>query len=166
MEVFYFDEAGFSLKPVVPYAWQPIGQSVELPADKRDRLNVLGFLSPTNQSFFHRVEHTVTSQTVIEAFDRFCAQCPDTRLRLVFLDNASIHHTPEFIAKQDQWLASGVMVGYLPPYCPELNLIERLWHHIKHLWLPLGVYTSMATLRSALNEILGQVGLKYHINFG
>ncbi len=30
----YFDESGFTLEPCVPYAWQPVGETVEAPCDK------------------------------------------------------------------------------------------------------------------------------------
>ena len=44
--VFYGDESGFCLSPVVPYLWQPKGKTVGLPAKAHSRrLNVLGFLS-------------------------------------------------------------------------------------------------------------------------
>ena len=43
--VFYGDESGFCLSPVVPYLWQPKGKTVGLPARAHSRrLNVLGFL--------------------------------------------------------------------------------------------------------------------------
>ena len=43
--VFYGDESGFCLSPVVPYLWQPKGKTVGLPAKAHSRrLNVLGFL--------------------------------------------------------------------------------------------------------------------------
>ena len=43
--VFYGDESGFCLSPVVPYLWQPKGKTVGLPAKTHSRrLNVLGFL--------------------------------------------------------------------------------------------------------------------------
>ena len=32
IDLFYFDESDFSLDPVVPYAWQVIGQQIEIPA--------------------------------------------------------------------------------------------------------------------------------------
>ena len=32
INLFYFDESVFSLDPVVPYAWQVIGQQIEIPA--------------------------------------------------------------------------------------------------------------------------------------
>ena len=32
----------------------------------------------------------------------------------------------------ERWLAKGVGVHFLPPYCPELNQIEILWRKIKY----------------------------------
>jgi transposase len=29
-----------------------------------------------------------------------------------------------------------LIIKYLPPYSPELNLIEILWRRIKYTWLP------------------------------
>ncbi len=31
IDLFYFDESGFSLDPIVPYAYQPIGETIEIP---------------------------------------------------------------------------------------------------------------------------------------
>jgi len=49
LELWFFDEVGFDLEPKVPYAWQPIGETIEVPCSKSSRLNVLGFLTPDNQ---------------------------------------------------------------------------------------------------------------------
>ena len=43
-DLYYYDEAGLSLEPCVPYAWQPKGETLELPTATGQRLNVLGFL--------------------------------------------------------------------------------------------------------------------------
>jgi len=49
IDLVYFDEAGFSLVPVVPYAWQGPGEQIELPSSGHHRrLNVLGFLKRDN----------------------------------------------------------------------------------------------------------------------
>jgi hypothetical protein len=32
IDLYYFDESGFSLTPSVPYGWQNIGENVELPS--------------------------------------------------------------------------------------------------------------------------------------
>lgn len=41
MGLYYFDEAGFSLDPCIPYAWQQEGEVIEVPAWQRGHVNVL-----------------------------------------------------------------------------------------------------------------------------
>jgi transposase len=40
----------------------------------------------------------------------------------------------------------GLYLLFLPPYCPELNLIEILWRKIKYEWLPVSAYESFKDL--------------------
>lgn len=54
---------------------------------------------------------------------------PHDKLVLV-LDNAPFHHSNQvkaFLSLFEQ----RVVVFWLPPYCPKLNLIERFWKHLK-----------------------------------
>jgi len=51
IDLYYFDESGFTLDPYVPYAWQPKGESIEVPSSKSGRINVLGFLSRNKSKF-------------------------------------------------------------------------------------------------------------------
>lgn len=166
VELFYFDESGFTLTPAVPYAWQPVGQTLSLPSASGQRLNVLGFLSKANEAFFYPVEGRVTSAEVIAAFDAFAAHPRDDTLRLVILDNAPLHHSHAFQAQTEHWLAQGVIVHYLPPYSPELNLIEILWRKLKYEWLPFTAYLTFTALKSAVLDILNNVGSEYQITFG
>ena len=167
IELFYFDQSGFNLTPVVPYAWQARGQTLAIPSAASARLNVLGFISPTNQSHFRTVTGTVTSATVIAVLDAFAAQTTQAKkLRLVVLDNAPIHTSHAFQARVADWFRQGVALHWLPPYSPELNLIEILWRKIKYQWLPLRAYLSFNHLQSELQSILDQFGSKYTITFG
>ncbi len=34
IDLYYFDASGFSLDPVIPYAWQKIGQQISIPAQR------------------------------------------------------------------------------------------------------------------------------------
>ena len=38
-----------------------------------------------------------------------------------------------------KWVKRGLIIKYLPPYSPELNLIEILWRFMKYDWLPFSV---------------------------
>ena len=49
MDVVYVDESGCSLTPQIPYAYQPIGETLEIPSSQSQRLNMLGFFTTTNQ---------------------------------------------------------------------------------------------------------------------
>jgi len=48
----------------------------------------------------------------------------------------------------ERWLAKGVGVHFLPPYCPESNQIEILWRKIKYEWLPLRIAIAAADQRA------------------
>src|SRR5262249_36766760 len=48
IDLYYFDEAGFTLDPYIPYAWQEPGTVIEIPAQKYGRMNVLGFMNRKN----------------------------------------------------------------------------------------------------------------------
>ncbi len=166
IELFYFDQSGFNLTPAVPYAWQPRGQTLALQSAPSPRANVLGFLSPTNQSHFQTVIGRVTSAIVIAALDAFAAQTARAgTLRLVVLDNASIHTSRAFQARVMDWFRQGVGLHWLPPYSPELNLIEILWRKIKYEWLPPRAYLGFEHLKTELQTILDQFGSKYQITF-
>ncbi len=40
IDLYYFDESGFTLDPYIPYAWQEPGTVIEIPARKYGRINV------------------------------------------------------------------------------------------------------------------------------
>jgi transposase len=165
-ELYYFDESGFSLHPVVPYAWQPKGQTIRIPSTASPRLNVLGFFSKTQPAFFQQTEKTVNSQTVVAAFNAFAQQQNDEKTwRIVVMDNAPIHHSRAFQDCIKDWMLKRVWIHYLPAYCPELNLIEILWRRIKHQWLPLASYSNLSTLRENITYILQNIGQKYKLTF-
>ncbi len=54
---------------------------------------------------------------------------------------------------------------FIPPYSPELNLIEILWRFVKYKWLKFEAYTSFENLKLNLNDVLNGFGTKCIINF-
>ena len=46
IKLFYFDQAGFSLDPTVPYAWQEKGDVIEVPAKRGGHINGIGMITP------------------------------------------------------------------------------------------------------------------------
>jgi len=170
VKIYYFDGSGFSTASSVPYAWQEVGETREIPRKRSKRLNVLGFMSRENDSFFHSIDGSVTSEVVIKAFDDFAAryanQYDETQMPcVVILDNASIHHSNAVKQRANDWMQQGVFLHFLPPYSPELNLIEILWRKIKYEWLPIGSYKNYQTMKKTVLEILNDFGTKHVITF-
>lgn len=164
IDLYYCDEAGFTLDPCVPYAWQTVGETIEIPAAASARINVLAFMS-TDLRFhpFIFTQGTITSEIVRACFEHLSLRL--TRLTLVVIDQASIHTSAEFQARLAEWEARGLYVYPIPAHSPELNLIEILWRMIKYHWLPLSAYESFKALLRALIEVLKGVGSKYQIDF-
>lgn len=170
VKLFYFDGSGFSTTSSIPYAWQKVGETREIPCKRSQRLNVLGFMSRDNASHFHTIEGRVTSAAVIAVFDAFAtgyaiqyeknpAPC------IVILDNASIHHSKAVKLRMSDWMRQGVFLHFLPAYSPELNLIEILWRKIKYEWLPMNSYKSYESLKKSVLEIFQGFGSKHTITF-
>lgn len=167
LAVFYFDQASVQSCPCVPYRWQPRGQTWRLPAHDVKRLAIMGFFSRDHRHDLHLLEERVNSRTVIDLIDGFIQRrAHPQRFTLIVLDNASIHTSVLFNAQLERWLRQRVIIYWLPTYSPELNRIEILWRKIKYEGLPLSAFGSIQTIKTALCDIINNLGLKYRINFG
>jgi transposase len=82
----------------------------------------------------------------------------------IILDNASIHKAKATQHIVDWLQRQGVTLFFLPPYSPELNRIERLWHMMKHTWMAPKCRNS-ATLEADIDEIIDNFGTKYTFAF-
>ncbi|MBP6581976.1 MAG: transposase [Chromatiaceae bacterium] len=58
----------------------------------------------------------------------------------------------------------GVTRYFFPPYSPELNHIEKLWHLVKHTWMA-AKHRDAKTLEAEVSEILDNVGTRYQLAF-
>jgi transposase len=148
----------------VPYAWQPIGAYLKVPTSSHSRrLNILGFLKRDNNIVPYMIEGSVDAKTIIESFDQFSKQIE--KRSYVVIDNAPMHRSKAFIQQIPKWVKKGLIVKYLPPYSPELNLIEILWRFMKYSWLPFSAYGSFQSLIAAVEDMLNRFGTDYRIAF-
>lgn len=163
IDLYYFDQSGFSLTPVIPYAWQKIGENLLLPTAKNKRLNVLGFLSRKNKFTSLTYEGSVTSKVIIACMNHFAESI--TKTTYVVIDNAPTHTSKMFQQQIPIWKKQGLIIKQIPKYSPELNLIEILWKHIKYYWMPFKAYTNFENLKQEVETILINIGSKYRITF-
>jgi len=163
IDLCYFDESGFTLEPCVPYAWQLIGKTIEIPSSKSKRLNVLGFVNRDCRFSSFVFEGAIDSSVVVACFDAFSQQIekPTT----IVIDNASTHTSNEFNDNLERWKDRGLTIYRIPPYSPELNIIEIVWRKIKYEWLPFSAYESYSSLKQELFQVLSNIGTAYKISF-
>ena len=69
IDLYYFDEAGFTLDPYIPYAWQEPGTVIAIPAQKSGRMHVLGFMNRKNDLHPFLFEQSVHTGVVIACFE-------------------------------------------------------------------------------------------------
>jgi transposase len=163
IDLYFGDQSHFGLTPNVPYAWQTKDNPILLPAAKGRYQNVVGLMTRKNELYFEILETTFNSDKIICFMDGFVEQT--TKKTVVILDNSPIHKSKKFMAKIEQWKEKDVLIYFLPPYSPELNLIEILWRRIKYQWLGFDAYKSFENLKQQLNFVLNNFGTKYDIKF-
>lgn len=163
INLYYLDETGFCLIPVVPYGWQNIGEYLSIDSSRSKRLNVLGIMSRKNHLEAYISTQTINSDVIANCIDTFF---PVVNLpTYIVVDRASIHTSGAIFERLEEWKQRGITIFELPAYSPELNLIEILWRFIKYEWLTIDAYSSWQSLVLSVEKILKEFGENYVINF-
>lgn len=123
--LYYGDESSVSETGYVPYGWQFADESVGIPSAHGKHLNCWGLLSRDNKLIFKTTQENINSKFVFEQLDMLSFQI--RKPTVVVLDNASFHKSKVIKNAMKVWQSRDLYIVYLPPYSPNLNLIERLW---------------------------------------
>lgn len=158
----YVDEAGFSQVHPNRSAWTPSGERHLIEATRGKRLNVLAALISNGELFSAKLWKSTTS----EAFSGFLGLLKEHvgKPLTVILDNASIHKAKAERAIIKYLESQGVTLYFLPPYSPELNRIEQLWHKMKYTWMAPRCRNSNE-LEADIDDMLTNFGTKFQFDF-
>lgn len=77
---------------------------------------------------------------------------------LVILDNASFHKKRDIGERIEQELPN-IQLEFLPPYSPDYNLIELVWHSSKE-YIAGRLFKTIEELKDLLDELLNQGALE------
>lgn len=129
----FVDETGFQLIPTVRRTWAPRAQTPVLRHSYRhDRLSVISGLtvSPRRQrlGLVYRIHPQNINGSRACAFLRQLLRHFRGPL-IVIWDNLNTHHGREVRALCQRF--PRLHLEYLPPYAPDLNPDEGIWHHAK-----------------------------------
>jgi len=164
IELGYFDEIGFNLKPNVPYAWQEIGKTALLPATRGKNHTLLGILNPLKQNLQAMlIEGAANAECIVKFLDEFASGL--RKKTVLILDNASIHKATIVQNKIQDWKEKNLFLQFIPAYSPELNRIEILWKQMKSFWIKATDYASKDKLKKRIEDIVKQYNKKYQISF-
>jgi len=122
----------------------------------RQRLNILGAYNPDTLSFVHLTgEENCNAERVIEYFDVIIKAYRQAPAIVLILDNAS-YFKAEIVTK---WLEDHpkLKLEFLPPYAPNLNLIERFWRFVKEHLVKNTYYKKYKTFRAKVFQFLNHV---------
>ncbi|MCP5502237.1 MAG: IS630 family transposase [Leptospiraceae bacterium] len=110
-------------------AWIQIGTEKHIPCNTgRQRLNLNGAYNPISSEVFIVESEKVNTQSTILLFDRIQAEYKDKAYIYIITDNARYYLSQEL---KNYLKDSRIVMIHLPPYSPNLNLIERLWKFMR-----------------------------------
>lgn len=113
---------------------------------KFEYIYLYGLVEPrTGNSFFYEYSH-VDSGCFENFLEQFSLAYPE-EIHIIQLDNARSH------TAKNLSLPENVYLIFQPPYCPEVNAIERVWEYI-HTFLEWLIFESLDQLREKLRSIL------------
>jgi transposase len=101
--------------------------------------------STTGERFF--LELPYLNAAMFQLFTEAFAQAFPDSLNIRLLDNSGAHAARHLIRREN------VRCVWVPPYCPELNPIERVWRDLKDqlAWM---VFPDLDALQDAVGELL------------
>jgi transposase len=106
-------------------AWIKKGEKKEVKSNTgRSRLNINGVYNPITQAILFHEDQTINAETTIKFLEKIEDFYKDkTRIKII-VDNAKYYKNQ---AVKKYLENSTIEFIFLPPYSPNLNLIERLW---------------------------------------
>ena len=107
------------------YGWIRKGLRKELPTNAgQKRMNIVGALGLEDMSLFVQEFETVDHEAIILFLKNLQIKTPCATAIHVVLDSARYHTCPEVL---EYVKTSRIHLHHLPPYSPNLNVIERCW---------------------------------------
>jgi len=155
--VFFVDAAHFVHAPFLGVVWCLARLFIKAPAGRR-RFNVLGALNAVTKELVTVCNDAyITAESVCLLLDQIAALNPHLPVSLI-LDNARYQHCA---LVQEHARRLGLELLFLPSYSPNLNLIERLWRHVKKECLYCRYYATFAEFKQAISTCLAQAPLRH-----
>jgi transposase len=173
LQIWFWDECGFSLRVIRRRTWTKKGKRKKVKGQRRrGRVNVMGALRYSDKkrlclivkkgdsgTFYEQIkvfydaliEEWIAAGNKLEDFKDNAAQI------IIILDNASFHKKQDIIDRISAEFPK-IKLEYLPPYSPDYNLIELVWHSAKE-YIAHREFDNQEQLEKVVNQLLNEGGL-------
>lgn len=152
LQLFFVDAAHFVFLPFLGYLYSLVVRYIKC-ASGRKRYNIIGALNAVTKELVTVTNHTyINADAVCALLDALHLKFPYDRLVLV-MDNARYQRCQKVFDKAAQLQ---IELLFLPPYSPNLNLIERLWRFVKKEVLYNQTYQNYDAFCQAIADCLAQ----------
>ena len=173
LQVWFWDESGFSLRVIRRKTWGRKGHRKKVTGQRRrGRVNIMGGLryhdkkrinfviKKGNADVFYEqikllnvflLQEWIEQGNKAENFTKCSAKI------IIILDNASFHKRKDILEKIEAEMPN-IILEFLPPYSPDYNLIELVWHSAKE-YIAHRLFESVEQLQELLNKLLNEGGL-------
>jgi len=140
------------------YGWLPRGEETKLKSNTgRQRANISGALNAETQEVVVQEHDTLNAENTIKFFKLLERKNPNSKNIYVILDNAGYYKGEKI---REYLKTSRIKLVFLPPYAPNLNLIERLWKFFKKQVLYNKYYSTFSEFKSACMEFFHKKNLR------
>lgn len=151
--VFFVDAAHFVLAPFLGFLWCFSRLFIKAPSGRK-RFNVLAALNAVTHQLITVTNDTyINAQSVCDLLWQIARMNLEVPITLV-LDNARYQ---KCAVVRELALTLNIELLYLPPYSPNLNLIERVWKFVKKQCLYSKYYEDFTAFKSAIAHCLSHL---------
>ena len=158
----FTDESGFYLLPGIVKTYAPSGVTPVLQQfQTRDHLSVMGALAWNGHRVYTMVRQKSLNGLNMIDFLQHLLRVAGSRL-LVVWDGSPIHRrraVQDFVADQQ----GRIWLERLPSYAPDLNPVEWLWQHLKHVELRNLIVRDLEELHFEFHLAVGRIRYKHHL---
>ena len=109
IDLYFGDEAGFSMQPVLPSAWQTRGEQIRIFPRRDKKLNLFGIFRADNVAVTYQTKENINSKFLIVAIDDFCRYVE--KPTVLVLDNAPVHRSKLFAGQFEKWQEKDLYIG-------------------------------------------------------
>lgn len=128
-QIYFVDGVHPQHNTIAEYGWIKKGKTKHLKTNNgRQRININGAINLDTKQVIFVEDERINAQTMIALLQQILKTQKEGKIHII-LDNARYYHA--MIVKEFLTDNPRIRLHFLPPYSPNLNIIERLWHILK-----------------------------------